>query len=161
MKIIDSSTKVDSVNAYPSNEKENSVDQVKGKKEDKIHKEDQIFLSDKAKRLQEKEQLVKDIQRQVDEISSSNVNPYDELMKCLQIASRIIKGDKVPQADLNFLMEHQPDLYSATMLMKQNKEKPKNHKSLVDEENQTALDLESLHTELDAIVQEIKVKSEE
>lgn len=161
MKIIDSSSKIDAVSSYSTKQKKKAFDPVKDKVAENIHKSDQISLSDKAKRLQEKEQLVRDLQKQVDEISSSNVNPYDELMKCLQIASRILKGDKVPQEDINFLVKHQPDLYSATMIMKQNKEDPKVHESLLDEKNQSEVDLKSLHTELEEVVQDIKTSRKE
>ena len=66
---------------------------------------DTFSLSDKAKKLLEAAELVKEISMQLEAAADSKDSPYDELTKCMLIASRIMKGDKVPQADMRFLAE--------------------------------------------------------
>ena len=56
------------------------------------------------------------------------------LEKCRKIASRIIKGDKVPPQDERYLMENDPDGYKLALACRQPKEKPKEWESVLDEE---------------------------
>lgn len=55
--------------------------------------------------------------------------------KCRIIASRIVKGDKVPPQDEKYLMENDPEGYKLAMACRQPKEKPKEWKSVLDEED--------------------------
>lgn len=63
---------------------------------------------------------------------------YEDMIKCLTIASRIIAGDKVPYKDQKFLQEKEPDIYFKANLLKTPKLKPKEHKSVLgdDEEDE-------------------------
>ena len=61
---------------------------------------------------------------------------YEEMIKCLTIASRIIAGDKVPYKDQKFLQEKNPDLFFKANLLKTPKLKPKEHKSVLGEEDE-------------------------
>jgi len=54
----------------------------------------------------------------------------------MTIAHRITKGDKVPLKDMKYLMEHEPDLYKQAILMRQPNPKPKEHKSVLEEEDE-------------------------
>lgn len=155
MKITNSSIYTNPLESYRSKNNAENADEAPNK----IHNQnnqpenptDTLTLSDRAKRLIEDEEAVKDISRQLETVANSEGSPYDELTKCLEIASRIVKGDKVPQADLNFLMEKQPELFSSAILMKQNSENPKRHKSLLDEPKDNSLKVDdSGKTELDA-----------
>lgn len=110
---------------------------------------DTITLSDQAKKLLEAEQVVQDISSQLEAAADSKGSPYDELTKCLEIASRIMKGDKVPQADIQFLAEKQPELYSSAIFMKQNNENPKRHKSLLEDEKDNSIVVDSGKVELE------------
>lgn len=56
--------------------------------------------------------------------------------KCRKIASRIIKGDKVPPQDERYLMENDPEGYKLTLACRQTKEHPKEWESVLDEEDQ-------------------------
>lgn len=109
---------------------------------------DTLALSDKAKKLLEAEQLVQDISRQLEAAAESGDSPYDELTKCLEIASRIMKGDKVPQADIRFLAEKQPELYSSAIFMKQNSDNPKRHKSLLEDEKDNTVEFDTGKAEI-------------
>jgi len=55
--------------------------------------------------------------------------------KCQKIASRIMRGDKVPPQDEIFLMEQDPDGYKLALACRQPKEKPKEWKSVLDDED--------------------------
>lgn len=55
--------------------------------------------------------------------------------KCREIASRIIKGDKVPPQDEKFLREHDPDGYKLALAVRQPKEKPKEWDTVLEEED--------------------------
>lgn len=55
--------------------------------------------------------------------------------KCRKIASRIMKGDKVPPQDEQFLMEADPDGYKLAIACRVPKEKPKEWESVLEEED--------------------------
>ena len=59
----------------------------------------------------------------------------DARLKCLKIASRIMSGDKVPPEDPRFLLENDPKLYQMAVTGRLPKEDPKEHKSVLDEED--------------------------
>ncbi len=61
---------------------------------------------------------------------------FSTFSKCMTIAHRITKGDKVPLKDMKYLMEHEPDLYKQAILMRQPNPKPKEHKSVLEEEDE-------------------------
>lgn len=56
--------------------------------------------------------------------------------KCRKIASRIMRGDKVPPQDEMYLMENDSDGYKLAIACRVPKEKPKEWKSVLDEEDQ-------------------------
>ncbi len=61
---------------------------------------------------------------------------FSTFSKCMTIAHRITKGDKVPLKDMKYLMEHEPDLYKQAILMRQPNPKPKEHKSVLEEDDE-------------------------
>lgn len=54
--------------------------------------------------------------------------------RCRKIASRIMKGDKVPPQDEQYLMECDPDGYKLALACRVPKEKPKEWESVLEEE---------------------------
>ena len=60
----------------------------------------------------------------------------DVMEKCRKIASRIIKGDKVPPQDEQFLMEADPEGYKLALACRVPKEKPKEWESVLEEEEE-------------------------
>lgn len=58
----------------------------------------------------------------------------DVMDKCQKIASRIIRGDKVPPQDERYLMEADPDGYKLALACRVPKEKPKEWESVLEEE---------------------------
>jgi len=69
-------------------------------------------------------------------------NPYTDLIKLIEIANRISKGDKVPLSDEKKLLEKEPDMYlSAKMAasMRENK-RAKSHKALFEDEEKSNME---------------------
>jgi len=105
-----------------------------------------ISISDEARDLFEKEEKLRfnknefseselaQMLEQLRESSDPSNNPYMDKIKCLQIAMRILNGDKVPSRDRKFLMEKEPALYSQSVLLSRKNNKPKKYKSLLDDE---------------------------
>ncbi len=60
------------------------------------------------------------------------------MRKCQEIASRIMRGDKVPPQDEAYLREHDPDGYKLAMAMRQPKKDPKEWESVLDEEDKSS-----------------------
>lgn len=58
-----------------------------------------------------------------------------EVMKlCSRIAARIRKGDRVPQKDLRYLLQHDPNLYLMATIMQEANDDPKKWDSLIPED---------------------------
>ncbi len=55
---------------------------------------------------------------------------------CRKIASRIMRGDKVPPQDERYLMENDPDGYKLALVCRKPKEKPKEWESVLGEEQE-------------------------
>jgi len=74
--------------------------------------------------------------------NSNKENPYVDMIKLIEIASRIAKGDKVPPSDEKKLLEAEPDMYlSAKMAAALNENKKhKKHKALFDDEDKNSMD---------------------
>jgi len=60
---------------------------------------------------------------------------FNTFSKCLVIAQRISRGDKVPTQDMKYLMKHEPDLYKQSIMLRQPNSKPKEHDTVLDEED--------------------------
>lgn len=56
------------------------------------------------------------------------------MMRCQKIAARIMRGDKVPPQDEQYLMQNDPDGYKMAIAMRTPKKKPKEWKSVLEEE---------------------------
>ena len=65
----------------------------------------------------------------------------DVLIKCIQIAMRIMSGDIVPWEDNRYLAEHNPDLYTEAMSRRIPKENPHKHERLSEDEESDASDV--------------------
>lgn len=118
---------------------------------DRNSNKDTISISDEAKdllaeheefmglneNLSEFDELLKELRQ-----ASKTKSPYDALVKCMEIATRIIKGHNVPDQDMKFLAENQPKMYSNAILLRQVNDDPKDYDSILeDEENEiTAAD---------------------
>ena len=59
-------------------------------------------------------------------------------IKCLQIAMRIMSGNKVPIEDERFLMDNKPELYAKAITMRMEKADPKEYDRLSEDEEEEA-----------------------
>jgi hypothetical protein len=59
-----------------------------------------------------------------------------EKIKCIQIAMRIISGNRVPSEDHRFLAEKDPELYAKAMSMRIEKAEPKEYERLSEDEEE-------------------------
>lgn len=89
---------------------------------------DRQSMEEERKRLEAKRQKNGELEM----LSKS----LDVMEKCRKIASRIIKGDKVPPQDEQFLMEADPEGYKLALACRVPKEKPKEWESVLEEEEE-------------------------
>ena len=80
---------------------------------------------------------LRDQLKQAHESADATGESFETLGKCIQIAMRIVSGDKVPIQDERYLMENNMELYSMAMNMRMIKEDPKEWDSLLEEEKET------------------------
>jgi len=82
---------------------------------------------------------LKEMRRQLND-TKKQVEAEAEAMKikkqCMVIARRIMKGDKVPDADHRFLFKNDPSLYTQAVTLKVKNDNPKKHKRLSEDEKQ-------------------------
>jgi len=71
-----------------------------------------------------------------DEKEISQFDVLDIYRKCLKVAIRIMRGGKVHDADLRFLLQNDPGLYFQAMLLRQPKENPEEHERITDDDNE-------------------------
>lgn len=83
-------------------------------------------------------------------------NPYSVELKCILISLRIINGDKVPEKDKSFLMEHKPEMYGNAILLRRINKDPKKHKSLIEDNNED--NLEELSSETKELISELSLE---
>ena len=93
--------------------------------------------------IEDESNMIAEMLRQLEE-SKNSENPYDGFIKCIQIAMRIMNGDKVPEKDKQFLIENQPQMYSNALLLRRPNEKPKKYDSLLADEKNDADDIVSV-----------------
>lgn len=83
--------------------------------------------------LEKQRKLLEAKQRGNGELDALN-EELKKMERCQKIASRIMKGDKVPPQDERYLMECDPDGYKLALACRQPKEKPKEWESVLKEE---------------------------
>ena len=68
------------------------------------------------------------------DIATGMAEGYKVKIKCMQIAMRIMSGDKVPLADHRYLAERDSELYAKALSMRVEKKDPKEHDRLSEDE---------------------------
>lgn len=95
----------------------------------------QQAVREKREREQEKSMLEKELENS-DKEAEAVGDSIETFTKCMKIAARIAKGDIVPPKDIKYLADHEPDLYKQAIIMRVPNDKPKKHKSLVEDEDE-------------------------
>ena len=62
--------------------------------------------------------------------------------KCQKIAARIMRGDRVPPEDLEYLMNNDPEGYKLAMAMRRRNPDPEDEKSVLDDEDKNGSSVE-------------------
>lgn len=103
-------------------------------------KEEQAVAEEKKKQAQLQAQLSMYQQEleAADEQAEAVEESFSTFGKCMRIAMRITNGDKVPLKDIDFLMEHEPDLYKQAIIMRRPNDEPKEWESVLDEDDENA-----------------------
>ncbi len=103
-------------------------------------KQEQAVAEEKKKQAQLQAQLAMYQQEleAADEQAEAVEESFSTFGKCMRIAMRITNGDKVPLKDIDFLMEHEPDLYKQAIMMRRPNDEPKEWESVLDEEDEKA-----------------------
>lgn len=91
---------------------------------------DAVNISEEAKRL-----FLEQLE------NSKKENPYEDLIKLIEIANRIAKGDTVPPSDEKKLLEAEPDMYlsAKTAATLNANKKHKKHKALFEDEDKNSM----------------------
>ena len=124
----------------PSVPKDNHHDSVKLEQQGKGNEgKDILELSQEAKAEKEKAQIKKEFEA-ANQSTKKQAKTISDSGKCLIIAQRIVKGDKVSRQDTLFLQEKNPDLYKQSIMLRMKSDDPKEHKSISgNEEKPTAI----------------------
>ena len=75
-----------------------------------------------------------DAKTQAEVIGEAMSEAMEVMELCSKIAARIRKGDKVPQKDLRYLLQHDPNLYLMATIMQEANDDPKKWDSLLPRE---------------------------
>ena len=83
--------------------------------------------------LSEKENMLRELENSKEQSKSAG-KMYQDMAKCMEIARRIAKGDKVPPSDEKKLMEFDKDMWLQAKMARKRKKTDKKHKSLWEDE---------------------------
>lgn len=83
-------------------------------------------------KMNEKRKLMAQKTQKTQKTQKKKKKSYGALARALTIARRIMKGEKVPPKDENFLFRFNSDLYLKAKMMAAQNVKPKKHKSLLE-----------------------------
>jgi len=111
---------------------------------------DTVVVSDEAKKSavdwQSKLEEMRDKMRELREglqrareAGEGAAEAWKEKIKCMQIAMRIMSGNKVPEEDHRFLQEKDPELYGKAITMRMEKVDPKEHDRLSEDEEEDGI----------------------
>ncbi len=121
-------------NEKPKTEEELALLEAQKKQQEEAQKKQQAEA--RQKQLENEKAMLQQQLESAKEQSEAIEDSFSTFSKCMTIAHRITKGDKVPLKDMKYLMEHEPDLYKQAILMRQPNPKPKEHKSVLEEEDE-------------------------
>lgn len=121
-------------NEKPKTEEELALLEAQKKQQEEAQKK--AAEEARQKQLENEKAMLQMQLESAKEQSEAIEDSFSSFSKCMTIAHRITKGDKVPLKDMKYLMEHEPDLYKQAIMMRQPNPKPKEHKSVLEEEDE-------------------------
>ena len=113
----------------------------------KTKKQDSVNFSSEAQSLIEQF-------HNAEESAEQTAESFEVMIQCLTIASRIIAGDNVPYKDQQFLQEKDPELFFKANMLRTPKEKPKDHKSVLSDDEEENNSDEISAEKLDSVMNE-------
>lgn len=111
------------------------------KKEEEIKEKEKLRKEKEEQEKKAKQQELESLNQQLEsakEQADAIGDSFKDTSKCLLIAMRITRGDIVPQKDMKFLMDHEPDLFKQAIMLRQPKENPEECESVLEDEEETA-----------------------
>lgn len=103
-----------------------------------------LNISDTGKqKLEEQKNFLEFLQQQLDSVEQqkkAGEKSWDAMGKCLTIAMRISSGDNVPASDIQFLQDHNPELFMQAMSLRVLKKDPEDYDSVLDGDEDEAID---------------------
>ncbi len=121
-------------NEKPKTEEELALLEAQQKQQEQAQKKQQEEA--RQQQLENEKAMLQQQLESAREQSEAIEESFSAFSKCMTIAHRITKGDKVPLKDMKFLMENEPDLYKQAILMRQPNPKPKEHKSVLEDDDE-------------------------
>ena len=116
----------------PKTEEELAQLEAQQKQQEELQKKQQEEA--RKKQLENEKAMLQMQLESAKEQSEAIEDSFSAFSKCMTIAHRITKGDHVPMKDMKFLMENEPDLYKQAIMLRQPNPKPKEHKSVLEDE---------------------------
>ena len=90
-------------------------------------------------RLREERQKRTEQLQNAREAAEAQAEIFRKLQIAMQIASRIMRGDNVPQSNKEFLLKHSPGMFKLSMATRDyQNEEPENHQALAPKTGQSA-----------------------
>lgn len=120
------------------------LEQAAGKGNEKDDSGKAVFgvdlnISDAGKqKLKEQDNFLSFLQDQLDSIKEqekTEEDSWEEYGKCLKIAMSIASGDNVPRQDIEYLKEHNPELFGQAMALRIPKKDPEDCESVLEDED--------------------------
>lgn len=93
------------------------------------------FLQEVNRQDMEKQRKLLEVRQKGNSELDAVTKALKTMDKCRKIASRIMKGDKVPPQDEQYLMDNDPDGYKLALVCREPKEKPKKWESVLEDED--------------------------
>lgn len=87
--------------------------------------------------MEQRRKLLEAKQQKNGELDALN-EALKKMERCQKIASRIMRGDRVPPQDEMYLLDNDPDGYKLALACRKPKEKPKEWDSVLEDEEETA-----------------------
>ncbi len=140
------SDKLNFIPTFQQNEYKSRDEETKSSESIEISDSEKAENKKKAEEAREKmlrESEMDMLEKQLEssnEEAESTAEGFAAFGKCLTIAQRITRGDNVPQKDIKYLMEKEPDLYKQAIMLRRPNNDPKDYESVLeDEDNESSV----------------------
>jgi len=113
-----------------------SIIMSESEREKHVPKTELERLLEKSENANNRLRTLQDELKRAQEVGEGMAKAMKIMLKCRQIAMRIMKGDNVPLKDERFLAENDIELYGKAIQMRIQKADPKDYDSILDDEDE-------------------------